>query len=48
MTEVEKTTAWIPIPFHTKLKIRAAENHSSIEIEIEKILKKEFGKEEVD
>ncbi len=46
MTEVEKTTVWVPLPYHKELKLRSVNNHSSIEEEMVKILKKEFGKKE--
>lgn len=45
-SEVEKTTVWVPISLHLKLKLRSVNNRSSIEEEIEKILKKEFGIQE--
>lgn len=46
MTESEKTTVWVSIPYKKKLKQLALDNDSTIEIEIAKILKKEFSKTE--
>lgn len=43
----EKTTVWIPIPYKQKLKGLANDNNSTIEIEIEKVLKEKFPEVEV-
>lgn len=41
----EKTTVWIPINLHNKLKHRATDERSTIEKELIKILKKELNEQ---
>lgn len=41
----KKTTVWIPINLHNKLKHRATDERSTIEKELIKILKKELNEQ---
>lgn len=41
----EKTTVWIPIHLHNKLKHKAVDKRSTIRKELIEILEKEFNKE---
>lgn len=41
----EKTTVWIPIDLHNKLKHKAVDERSTIEKKLIEILEKEFNKE---